>query len=191
MLFFRAILLFSASLVLASLMGCRQSPDALMPAPSRTGKELATLVPGGRSTPAETFLTYIEALKADRFDQALDCLYMPSTNKMETVLNGFAPLAEKIRLQKWMLHVEATGEQDRFAAIVYTTNADKSDFEPVLAVRETDGTWKLHHRSLSGGLSRIFAGREYDNAMKVVQWGRDKVVEFKMRQADKEPRKPS
>lgn len=162
-----------------------------MPAPSRTGKELATLVPGGRSTPAETFLTYIEALKADRFDQALDCLYMPSTNKIETVLNGFAPLAQKIRLQKWTLHVEATGEQDRFAAIVYTTNVEKSDFEPVLAVREPDGLWKLHHRNLSGGLSRIFSGREYDTAMKVVQWGRDKVVEFKMRQTDKDARKPS
>jgi hypothetical protein len=140
------------------------------------------------ATPGDTFHTYIAALRKNQFDVAFACLYLPSTNKHEIVRQGFAPLAERIRHENWQLHLTMIGEQGRFAAIIYTTNRDRSDFEPVLAVRDEDGTWKLHHKSLSGGLRTLFTGKEYDMAMGVVNWGLEKVAEFRR---SKPPRPPA
>lgn len=158
------------------------------PAAAAAGAAPAGAVAPAQGSPAETFMVYIEALRANNFDLALSCLYLPSTNKLEVVKQGFAPLAEKIRAEKWQLRIETTGEQGRFAAIIYSTNADMDDHEPVLAVRDADGKWKLHHRGTSGGLRSLFTGKDYDTAMRVVKWGRDQVIEAKVKAAERRER---
>jgi hypothetical protein len=171
---FRCLLLSASLALLAG--ACSRAPDAATTGP-------APAAAPAQGSPAETFMIYIDALRANNFDLALSCLYLPSTNKLEIVQQGFAPLAEKIRGEKWDLRIETTGEQGRFAAIIYSTNKEMDDHEPVLAVRDNDGKWKLHHRGTSGGLRNLFAGKEYDTAMQVVKWGRDQVNEAKVKAA--------
>jgi hypothetical protein len=138
------------------------------------------------SSPAEAFATWISALQRDDFDTAMNCLYLPMTNQISSVRESLGPHAEKIRMQKWNVKIAATGEQGRFAAIIYTTAPDRTDYDPVLAVRQTNGEWKLHQREISGGLSYLFKGKEYDTAMQVVRWGRDKINDMRIKQLQKQ-----
>jgi hypothetical protein len=168
------------SAAVLALLASACSRDAAV---SAAGAGVPPVAAPAQGSPAETFMIYIEALRANNFDLALSCLYLPSTNKLEVVKQGFAPLAEKIRAEKWNLRIETTGEQGRFAAIIYSTNAEMDDHEPVLAVRDNEGKWKLHHRGTSGGLRNLFTGKDYDTAMRVVKWGREQVNEAKVKAA--------
>ena len=133
----------------------------------------------GLEKPHETFEAYVQALKKDDFDKAVAYIYLPDRSESEDrVKQGLPKVAAKMKSEDWRVRIVKAAKNGGIAAIIYTTQPEKRDFEPVLMMQR-DNRWYLHHYHSSGRLRNILDEVDLAQAKEMVAWGKRQMQELK------------
>ena len=133
----------------------------------------------GLSQPGDTVAAYVDALKRNDLDRAIAYLYLPKDRDVQMLRDSYLAVVHRVQTEDWQVRVKETLEHNRFATVIYSTKADLSDPEPILAAKDEQGRWRLYHNATAGKLERLFKGRDLDDAQFVVRKGQERMAEIR------------